>query len=523
MPFLVSLLPREAWAQTAPLARRYISLFSDFDYGSHKNWFPSIQSPPQQLVSPDGDRTLRYAALKSYLPSATSPLSTVFGSHLNQHLNQINLLRGLDQSTRIGHGNAHILGNMRATDGHDTEAVKLLALRTIDQVIRDNTRVNSINKDVAIFSNGFSRSWRQSANGIVNAPVVARDPAGAYNYLFNAGQLPETGGQTIVHPRASQLNGVMEDYRAVRGGRQISAADKITLDNVLDKLSDVQKVLSGQTSVTGSCRYKSISTVADGNSWSRSTATLKAFADVITAAVMCDVTRVFHIPFNLDTGVYDVNPTADFHQGHSHVPWEVFNGKPNWQYMGEIQNEMVKNFLKPLLDGLAGAVDPANGKSYLYNSLVHYTAECGQVHGLNSQPCFLAGNAGGNLTSGYYLDYSDPSRPHTWVADTFVTDKTAPQYANEFVGVPYNRAFNTILQGMGLTPQEYENPAINAHFQNRTDSLYGARNNNIASMGGYGHWGPETSNYGAAYIQRQALYDLKFFKRVLPMPTTSAA
>jgi hypothetical protein len=236
---------------------------------------------------------------------------------------------------------------------------------------------------------------------------------------------------------------------------------------------------------------------------------------------MCDVSRVFLINTALDEGLYDVNPTEDFHQGHSHQPFATINGKLNATYMGEIQNDFVKNMLAPLMNGLAGATDPSNQRTYLYNSLIHYQLECGAAHGFNSHPCFLAGNAGGGMTSGYYLDYSDPSRPHTWVSDAFTTNVSAVEYANEFVGVPYNRAFNTIFQSLGLTPADYEDSSINTYFQGRTDSLYGAVNNNISNMGGYGHWGPATSNYGADYMRRLPLYNLHFYKNVLPMPATS--
>src|SRR5690606_34965700 len=111
------------------------------------------------------------------------------------------------------------------------------------------------------------------------------------------------------------------------------------------------------------------------------------------------------------------------------------------------------------------------------------------------------------------------TRIHPWPADNFVTDpNNADRFSNEYVGIPMNRVFNTILQSMGLTPADYENNSINTYFQGRTDGHYGAVNNGIARMGGYGHWGPHYASasgwHPSQYVPRQALFNLHHFKSV---------
>ncbi|MBL8957853.1 MAG: hypothetical protein JNK82_44170, partial [Myxococcaceae bacterium] len=48
---------------------------------------------------------------------------------------------------------------------------------------------------------------------------------------------------------------------------------------------------------------------------------------------------------------------------------------------------------------LSAATDPANGQSYLHNSLVYFTSESGIAHGWGSHPVMLFGNAGGARAS----------------------------------------------------------------------------------------------------------------------------
>ncbi len=532
IPFLVSLAPRKLWAQSSQTIRRYIAVSSNYDYGKHQAWFPTLNRPSQILNPGNGDQPLYYQTLRSYLSSSTAPLSLVFGNHLNSYLEQMNIIRGLDQSTRVAHGSGHIFGNLKANDGHDPEAARLSSLRTIDQVLRDNSRFNPRNRDVAVLGND-SRSYRRDPSGAISrVSAISSNSRAVFNYLFEGGNLPESNSTTVpvAHPRRDLLNTVMEDYTRVKNGRQISTQDRVALDNALDLIADIQRNLAGsEQPSSGACRYKQITTDTSTIEYFRNVQGMRAIASMIVAAIMCDVTRVFNISTLVQEwggGSYDNHPSEDFHQGHSHIPFSVINGKPNWQYMGEIQNEFVRYLIAPLIQGLGSATDPMNGQTYLYNSLVHYTVECSQVHGMNSQPCMLAGNAGGNLTSGYLLDYTDRSRIHQHTADSFDSNPNSERFSHEYVGVPMNRVFNTILQSMGLAPADYEDNSLNTHFQGRSDGHYGTINNGIARMGGYGHWGPHYANrngwINGIFLDRQPLFNLHHFKNPLVMPTRSA-
>ncbi|UOF01372.1 DUF1552 domain-containing protein [Bdellovibrio reynosensis] len=416
IPFLVSLLPRELWAQSTSGAavKRYIGVSSNFDYGRHSNWFPTMNRPALTLSPGNGDRDVYYAPLSSYLTSSTANLSRVFGNHLNSNINSINIIRGLDLSTRIAHGNGHIFGNFQANDNHEANSSQCSAIRTIDQVLRDSAKFNTSGKDVAVLGND-GRSWRRDSSGnIVRANLVANNLRGTYNYLFNNGSLPETTGTsqtTAAHPRAASMNGIMEDYTRVRNSRQISAGDRTALSNAMDLLSDIQRGLQGTTTQAGgTCSHRSMNNLSSTGIYMMNEAQMTTFANMIVAAIMCDVTRIFMWNGWVNEDLFDTHPSEDFHQGHSHIPFSTVNGQLNWQYMGDVQRSFVRGFIAPLVNGLAGAVDPSNDQSYLYNSLVHFTLEASQVHSPNYQPCMLAGNAGGIIGLSFRLHGSHASK-----------------------------------------------------------------------------------------------------------------
>jgi hypothetical protein len=207
------------------------------------------------------------------------------------------------------------------------------------------------------------------------------------------------------------------------------------------------------------------------------------------------------------------------------VPFATFGGRPSWQISADRKNAIVRNFVAPLLQRLSAATDPSNGRSYLYNSLVYFTAESGIAHGWGSHPVMLFGNAGGAISSGNYIDYANRARGPFQGADGFTATVAAPDFSNNWWGVHYNRLLVTILQAMGLQPSDYENHALNRQLYGRTD--LGAGHNNLQNIGGFGFAlpndisGADSSSWGwDAYIRPGIEnQDLRLFNRPLPLPT----
>ncbi|MDX2015686.1 MAG: DUF1552 domain-containing protein [Myxococcaceae bacterium] len=527
IPLLESLLPAEARAQGTPV-RRFISIITPYDMGHHAAWLPNTGSPitnlaqPAQVLMPgNGHHAIRHQPLRDFVPTSTSPLSLVAGAHFNPWLSSMTIMRSLNHSVRYGHGAAWVLGGIQA-DAPERGA--LPTIETADVVLNKHRGFNPAGLPHIFCGNaGYgpdTYSYVSSGGPAGYASCLGEDLTALYNRLFSNGALPEGGSTTSQHPRHDILSRVQEDYRRVRNSRFTSAADKRTLDNALDQFRDAQASLTRVT--TSSCTHRTLG--RSGQVWQAASqaAVGQALADLIAAAIMCDSARVFTIGAPMLGGT--LNGQVDQHEEVSHVPFSTFGGRPSWQLTAERKTAIARTFVAPLLQRLASAIDPSNGRSYLYNSLVYFTAESGIAHGYGSHPVMLFGNAGGSLGSGHYIDYANRAAGTFAGGDGFSEVVGSPTFGNNWWGASYNRLLVTVLQAMGLTPQDYENQALNAQLYNRTD--LGPNNRNLTNLGGFGYAmprdlsGENTSSWGFNHYLRPGLegQDLRQFRHPLPMP-----
>jgi hypothetical protein len=528
IPFLASLLPRNTWAQSTTVPKRYFSLSSNYDYGHARHWYPTL-GPLSQTLQKPGEAPVTYQTLRSLLGNRPA-LSKVLGPGLTPHIDSINLLRGLDFIEYYGHGFGHQIGSLGGYTSNDL-LNGLPLMMTLDQVLGRNARFNPNASEPFLASNvQGSISMGPDASGriIRRYASASSTPQAIYQTLFRSGAVAETGQTTIAHPRRDVLSRVLDDYRRVRAGSQISSLDKMVLDNALDKLSEVQRNIAADTQSTNGCSYKTISRTG-GTSNYDSVTNLKNMADLLVAGMMCDLNRSFQFTGQITDDYYN-RSNEQFHNGHSHSPLQMVAGKLNHEYLSEIQAQLVANFLTPLLNGMASAIDAQNGKSILYNSLVHFTIESGAVHSFSDAPNLLAGNAGGAITSGHMIDYTNSTifdGPFNVPTEGgWSGDPKSPNFVGYLHGLPVNRAFNTILQAMGLQRSDYERTDINQWYRNRTDGVIGVQNNNISEVGGYGYVGaPDAtkSSWEMYGHHRYHDYNLNFFKDTLAMPSTNAA
>lgn len=523
IPFLESLLPSTAWGQTAVAPKRFLSLISGLDWGHHSNWLPNaagsnafnIPQPNRILPGINGHHDIRWQPLREFAPTNSSPLATIWGNSLSPYLESINILRSLDFSERRGHDTCRVLGGLGFTQ--TGEWTKLAKIPTIDQVINDKIGDGR----ALIFGGQTGNDWMSLARdpklGSIRGTYLGWWLQDLYNGIFRQGTYPDI--TTVSAPsgtRRDVLSRVLGDFTRVMNSRNISSADRATLSNAMDKLSDVQRSLTSLYANQCSHKQLSLAGFSTGTA-TNSAAGGKAAADLITAAFMCDASRVITIGTSFFEDPY-LGEIFD-HQTTSHTPFATVaaaGGKTEWQIMGERHAYLTRNFLGPLLQNLSSAIDPVNGKSLLYNSLVFHSVESGQVHGWGSNPVVLMGNAGGSLSSGNYIDYADRPKGAFEGADLFNKTPGDPQFSNNWRGVSYNRVLVTAMQAMGLQPSDYENDAINKQFLSRTD--LGAMNQNLTSLGGWGY--PLTGDLPLKYESMGDLtfYDLKQFRNKLPMP-----
>jgi hypothetical protein len=529
IPFLTSLLPRETWGQSSNGIKRYIALLSQSEVGHNSLWLPSIGGSVTNLVQPNrtfdpggGHHPIRWQPLSEFIPNTSTPLTPLYGTHLNSHLQHINILRGLDIMVRFGHGSGHILGSLNRADNI---MGGLTQFQTIDTLMASNLLINPTRRLIFAGAEGPWEGYSLTAGGTLSTNIGYLDQL--YNILFENGNFPENGSTTQNnHPKRDVLSRVLEDYNRLRNSRNISALDRAALTDATDKMSDVHRGLSNIVNSNQSCSHRNlnktrfeIGMAASSENYSR------ILVDMITAAIMCDSNRVFTFgfwgPYEQFTGIIDplFNYLGDWHNDISHAPFNVTNGRRNWEWIGHRQSFIISRLFAPLVRNLAAATDPSNGQSYLYNSLVHLSFESGQTHSHYSHPTILAGNAAGAISSGNYIDYSDRSKGAFSGADNFTNNPNEASFSNNYFGVNYNRLLVTILQAMGMTPAQYEVNSRNSQVYNRTD--IGSQNANLTAIGGYGAaFNGDRTNTNVISIDnfhRLRNYDLNYFRSRLPM------
>ena len=551
VPFLPSLLPSEARAQAAPSNRRFITISGALDLGHNANWVPSLTPNNFRAIPQPSQvdvRGFRYQSLRDFAPNGSTPLAALYGTSLNSYLNSVNILRGLDHGGYYGHGMAPKLGSYKKADIHNGDAMGARP-PSIDYLLSQIARVNPSRRSPTTIGQRYGEGDGFTVNDAVGGSSglgFTDDFATLYRNLFT-NVMESTGGTSTTttppHPRRDVLNRVMEDYSRTRNHRNISTTDRQVLTNVMDRFSDILRRLPTGSStpvMTSGCSHSGLRN-SSGNispnlylptqGIAEDPTKSRILVDMITAAILCNLNNVFtlymDVPFRggVDNraGFFsraDVTPidtSNDYHQQVSHDPWALTRtGEYRWKWAANHQGLIIQNVLAPLIAALDSAVDPSNNHTYLYNSLIFTTFEHGTTHSELSVPTILAGNGGGSISSGNYIDYCDRSYTPRLDAnrDGGAFNPNSERFMGNYQGVSYNRLLVTILQAMGVQASEYENRNLNQRWYNRSD--LGSRNTNLSNIGGYGYFAPNLDNND----QRAQLagFDLRQFGSVLPMP-----
>ena len=518
MPFLVSLLPRELWAQTSVQPSRfYISFLNRFGYGHMKYWFPTINVLDSKFSPGNNQPVTTYQSLESFKTS--NGISHIWGSEFNNYLSYMNLFRGADYlSETPDHGISHLLGNI--SDCHWIDSSKVPHIPTIDLVMAKNRTFNPLGKSPVYLTCGGrsgDRSKTYSHNGSSKVVADASNPLEAYQ-KFLSGKTEGSSGTNISHPRLDSLSRVIEDYNRIKNSNKISSADKITASNYLDLLSDLNRnIASTPTTTNLSCQHKNLSTDNDGYKYTSSPQTYENYAKIIVAMAMCNVSPIIQMatfPHDIEGGSGE-----SFHSGLSHNQDEITNGVPNTKHIADIQKTLYKYFLPHLLGGLNSVIDQANGKSLLHNSLVHIAMEHSYNHYCGSLPVAFFGNAGGTISSGNFIDYSTPNRDK-FIKNSNATDPNDRRFRG-WTGIPYNRLLVRIMKSFGIQPSEYEDSKYMKVMQNRSDGHYGSHNNGISHVGGFGWTGnvaPYTPDSSEDLVRIFSAYNFHHYKYPAPLP-----
>jgi hypothetical protein len=362
----------------------------------------------------------------------------------------------------VNHNYGGLLGNFSScTAATPCVADDLADVPTIDQVLAYSSKFypQAPGQRYLHISQGVVDSMSYSdggqAGGTLEQLKARTNPRDVWTDLF-AGVMDPGNGTAPPEPNMDGLliDNVLDQYRALRDSSRLSGEDKQKVEQYVTLISEVQARLAPRPIMA--CTLPMEAGSLDNNSGTDPgdiTAKWDLFLDLVTAAVMCDRTRIITIGLHKALGP-GPDPNNSTLAGHYHS--EDASGGTWHGLAHEWDNENSRRMLKGINAWLASEVFakllerldvPEVGDStVLDNSLIYWGNELGFNHIGYSVPCLLAGSAGGAITPGRYLDYID------WEGRAYFSQEDG----NVIRGIPHNRFLVSVLQSMGLAPADYE-------------------------------------------------------------------
>jgi hypothetical protein len=478
LPFLTSLMPSEAQAQSATLPK-FLIHFSSGHGGLHPdNWRPNIanyqwaSSEQTEIFSGSEMAGVRHVIRHKPLSQLLSngQISAIFNSNFTPLLTKMNLIEGFGLPYGGGHHQGGFLGNFHGNDGRDfrtgidSNLLYTPPLETIDQVLARSANFYGAADPrtmplLNLGGGGQSPSFRKF-NGSIQPTTHVWSIQEIYNYIFGG-----AAGQQAAQSRIGVVNKVFADYQRLRSpvamGSRISSEDASAVSQHMDSLADVERRLQNITQAA-SCSAIGVSNTNYGptnpnsnqNAFQQATRQLFAqqwsiYIDLIVTAINCGLCRIFTIPLGVPTDY-----TADYHQDIAHR-WDLASVQP---VIRDAHQYMANYFILPMLQRLNDIAVPG-GQRLLDRGVVLWQPESWYAtHDGHNLPMMMAGSAGGFFRTGYFLDYRNLRnrglQSAAWDWQTQSINQAHP-YALHYPGLPMNRWLHTLLEGLGMSRTEY--------------------------------------------------------------------
>ncbi len=443
MPFLPSMMPK---AMAAPIpAKRFLCIAQD-NGRSANQWYPnSNEAAKLQAVS--GVPYMRDMPMRNIAGN----ISQVFGDQFNGAIrDKLLLIRGLDclfRNTR-GHEMSSILGgNLGGNRVSGYLADKNGP--TIDYVMAKNLKSNPQANDPRSYlnlriENGWDMSYRynQATNEMIIADRYA-SPRDAFNFIFGNGPVVTNAPGADRNQKVVDL--VLQDYKSVITSAKIAREDKNVLQEHIDSLNQLQTSIinttqpqiacTGPTGLGGEPIYD--------NSYDTDRA-VKQHMDLMIAAMKCGVTNIGTITLSKasDNMIFNnLGLPEVWHNVYAHNTMESSQILRITQHYASYFSYIINQLNVP---------EPGTNGTFLDNSLVYYANAMGNGtgHNYDDMAVMLAGGLGGRINTGRYINY-----------------------ANGTQGRNYNSFLVAILQAMGLSQPDYQQPNVAEGFG--SDSLWG--------------------------------------------------
>lgn len=307
-----------------------------------------------------------------------------------------------------------------ALNGSSGGPSKSADLPSIDQLIANKIGADTPFKSIEVGISSarptaksplyFHVSWRDG-----NAPNPAdMDPRSVFMRLFGPGSkgaaaasqpgappAPGGGDAALVAVRKSVLDAVREDARALAG--RLGAEDRQRLDKHLEGIRSLEKRLGegvGGGAVAG-CRAPAASGMGPNTNAEAPPELNKVMADLVVAALSCDLTRVFTFQFGYaGSHCYfrHLGPALakDFHTQIAHGEG---GDQPNFN-IGVLYTMKSWAYLLEEMDKVQ------EGAGTLLDNAAVYGSTCvawGRAHASRGWPVIIAGRAGGGLKGNLHV------------------------------------------------------------------------------------------------------------------------
>lgn len=465
LPFLGSLLPNKAAAQAYTPQPRFVAFATGHGGSWERNMYPNM-SALTETKQHYSDHTIRRGNITPKVEGGktiVSPVLTASSSVFTAALaSKMNILCGLDIPFYINHHTGGHLGNYARcdTETSDSSFVSKAGgyIPTIDQVMAWS---KSFYQDLGAnrlrsmhIGGGKGLSWDYSNAAARSGSIQAIPSAASSRALFDSIFVKSSTPAPVAVSRTPVVDRVRESYERLRNGnfgdaRRLSADDKRRLDDHLARIAELDRRTKVVASGSCSAVQEPSASVSD-NLHSRysdlegSAQFHKLFNDVIVAAFMCGTSRIAVINADLQWS----NFAGDWHQDVAHQ-----SNQPDGNRQNIVSASYQVFFERAFLDLVSklDAVEEADGRTYLDNTLVQWTQESGfETHDGRTIPVVTAGSAAGFLKTGNVIDYRNREyqMPSGWALPE--------QYGTIRPGLLYNQWLGTVLQAMGVPPSEFE-------------------------------------------------------------------
>jgi len=426
LPFLASLLPREAGAQAVGgEAKRFVSIFSP-------NGQRSIDYEPRAgyaFTSFPGD--IRETNLQAAF--GASRISEILDNKFNPFLNKLTLVRGLDLAVDAGHNRSAMLGHFLTSD----------SFATIDQVMARSQGVYGSRAAVLPILNLANQdihSYRKSGESVVRASFFS-SPQSTFNLLFNFSNPSTRDRSTKV------LNRVMASYSSVKQSPQLSTEDKRMLDQYMSMFNDV------------AVKMNQIPQVAKPNvnfpdPAANQELRFQQMVDVTVLALQAGLTQIANICCTSVEGGASQGPNDGGWHGAHHAAGNEVTNRDHLVGHKLVADQVFLRLIQKM-----SQVSTSDGKTLLDQSLIFWGNELGTVsldqpatwvHDTENMPVVIAGSGQNFIQPGRLLDYMQyGATPLAGVSNA------VPAAEQKRPGRLYNQLLVTLLQGMGALPAEY--------------------------------------------------------------------